>query len=283
MSGAARRGRRRSTSSRSATRATGCAAASSTATAGRSRSPTPRWRRSSVPTAGRSPRRGWYDTEALADDGGTLYVGIERVNEIVRFDYRQGRPARARPADRGAAGDQVAAGQQGHRSLVACREGRAARRHADRDLRARPRRRRQHPGLPDRPAPAARSRSSAPTSSTSATARCTPRGDLLVLERRFSWTARPRDAHPPRAARRRSGRARWSTAPELIVADLGYQIDNMEGLSVHRAADGELVLTLISDDNFSALQRTLLLQFTLASSQAGGHPSRRALARAPSG
>ena len=45
---------------------------------------------------------------------------------------------------------------------------------------------------------------------------------------------------------------------------MGYQIDNMEGLSVHRAADGALVLTLISDDNFSMLQRTLLLQFTLA-------------------
>jgi hypothetical protein len=32
---------------------------------------------------------------------------------------------------------------------------------------------------------------------------------------------------------------------------------------VHRGADGETVLTLVSDDNFSMLQRTLLLQFTL--------------------
>jgi hypothetical protein len=38
----------------------------------------------------------------------------------------------------------------------------------------------------------------------------------------------------------------------------------MEGLSVNRAPDGSLVLTLISDDNFSMIQRTLLLQFTLA-------------------
>jgi hypothetical protein len=38
----------------------------------------------------------------------------------------------------------------------------------------------------------------------------------------------------------------------------------MEGLSVHRSPSGETVLTLISDDNFSPLQRTLLLQFTLA-------------------
>ena len=50
---------------------------------------------------------------------------------------------------------------------------------------------------------------------------------------------------------------------ELIFADMGAQIDNFEGFSVHRAADGALVLTLISDDNFSPLQRTVLLQFTL--------------------
>jgi hypothetical protein len=51
--------------------------------------------------------------------------------------------------------------------------------------------------------------------------------------------------------------------PILFDVDLGYEIDNMEGLSVHRSAGGETILTLISDDNFSAVQRTLLLQFTL--------------------
>jgi hypothetical protein len=51
--------------------------------------------------------------------------------------------------------------------------------------------------------------------------------------------------------------------PPIFEADLGYEIDNMEGLDVHRADDGEIVLTMISDDNFSLLQRTLLLQFTL--------------------
>jgi hypothetical protein len=48
-----------------------------------------------------------------------------------------------------------------------------------------------------------------------------------------------------------------------MQADLGYQIDNLEGLSVHRSAAGDTVLTLISDDNFSIIQRTILLQFTL--------------------
>jgi hypothetical protein len=50
----------------------------------------------------------------------------------------------------------------------------------------------------------------------------------------------------------------------LIFADMAYQIDNMEGLSVHRNQQGEIILTLVSDDNFSAVQRTLLLQFRLA-------------------
>ena len=49
----------------------------------------------------------------------------------------------------------------------------------------------------------------------------------------------------------------------LMSADMGFQIDNMEGISVHKAASGETVLTLVSDDNFSIIQRTILLQFTL--------------------
>jgi hypothetical protein len=52
--------------------------------------------------------------------------------------------------------------------------------------------------------------------------------------------------------------------PVLFEADLRFEIDNMEGLAVHQTPAGEIVLTLISDDNFSALQRTELLQFTLA-------------------
>jgi hypothetical protein len=48
----------------------------------------------------------------------------------------------------------------------------------------------------------------------------------------------------------------------LIEADLGYQIDNMEALAVHRAG-GRTILTLFSDNNFSILQRTLILRFAL--------------------
>ncbi len=74
--------------------------------------------------------------------------------------------------------------------------------------------------------------------------------------------ARRRHAHPQRAACLDQARA-LVDGQELIFADMGYQVDNMEGLSVHRDASGATVLTLISDDNFSPIQRTLLLLFTL--------------------
>src|SRR5215475_2696207 len=50
---------------------------------------------------------------------------------------------------------------------------------------------------------------------------------------------------------------------DLLFADMRYQIDNMEGLSIHVDSVGDTVLTLVSDDNFSILQRTVLLQFKL--------------------
>ena len=89
-----------------------------------------------------------------------------------------------------------------------------------------------------------------------------PPADLLLLERRYS---------PARGVAMRIRRiALASIKPDalidgkpLIVADLGYQIDNMEGIAVHRNADGETILTLVSDDNFSFIQRNLLLQFAL--------------------
>jgi hypothetical protein len=89
-----------------------------------------------------------------------------------------------------------------------------------------------------------------------------PSGDLLLLERKFSLAV---------GVGIRIRRVALSTlkpgavvdGPAIFEADLGKEIDNMEGLDVHRDADGDLVLTMISDDNFSMLQRTLLLQFRL--------------------
>ena len=50
----------------------------------------------------------------------------------------------------------------------------------------------------------------------------------------------------------------------LIEADLSDQIDNMEGLTVTRTRTGEVLVTMISDDNFNhLLQRTMLLQISV--------------------
>lgn len=90
-----------------------------------------------------------------------------------------------------------------------------------------------------------------------------PDGGLLILERHFRWTSgvkmRIRRLAPgeivPRA--RMKGRT-------LLEADSSYEIDNMEGIAVHRGARGETVVSLISDDNFNHfLQRTVFLQFAL--------------------
>ena len=92
-----------------------------------------------------------------------------------------------------------------------------------------------------------------------------PDGGLLILERYFRWTEgvklRIRRLAPGEIApgARLTGRT-------LLEADSSYEIDNMEGLAVHRGARGETVVSLISDDNFnSLLQRTIFLQFALAS------------------
>jgi len=37
----------------------------------------------------------------------------------------------------------------------------------------------------------------------------------------------------------------------------------MEGIDAHVTPEGETLLTMVSDDNFSMIQRTLLLQFAL--------------------
>jgi hypothetical protein len=52
-------------------------------------------------------------------------------------------------------------------------------------------------------------------------------------------------------------------AVQVIEADLAFEIDNMEGISIHRTTGGETIITIVSDDNFSVLQRNLLLQFAI--------------------
>jgi hypothetical protein len=206
--------------------------------------------------------RKMFDSEALAIDGMTLYVGIERANRILKFDFRRGGITsfgeeiavppglRRLPNNKGPEGLVfVPKGMPLEGSLIVVSErgldaagnligfliggakpGQfAIRRTNDFDI---------------------------------SDAALLPSGELLILERKFSLLGGvgirirkiPLRAIAPGAV---------VDGPSIFDADLGYEIDNMEGLDVHRTNDGEIVLTMVSDDNFSLLQRTLLLQFTL--------------------
>jgi hypothetical protein len=89
-----------------------------------------------------------------------------------------------------------------------------------------------------------------------------PEGDLLILERRYSLlTGIGMRIRRIAAADLRPG----AVLDGEVVVEAGpdTHIDNMEALAVSRGADGETLLTLMSDDNFSVLQRTVLLRFAL--------------------
>nr|WP_246251181.1 esterase-like activity of phytase family protein [Bradyrhizobium cajani] len=207
-------------------------------------------------------KRLWYDTESIARDGNLVYVGLERVNQILRYDFAKG-GTRARgevipvppgvrklPYNKGLeALVFVPKGQPLANTLIAFSERGLD---ADGNLVA---------FLIGGPTPGQFSVRRTEKFDIS-DAVLLPAGDLLILERKFSWftgvdiriRAIPLKSIAPGAL---------VDGPVLFKADLGQEIDNMEGIDAHVTPEGETVLTLVSDDNFSMLQRTLLLQFTL--------------------
>ena len=206
--------------------------------------------------------RGWFDSEAIALDGSLVYVALERVNQVLRFDFAKGF-TRARgevvpmppavkklpynkglealvmvPKGKPLAGTLIALSERGldpQGNLIAFLVGGpspgqfSVRRTKDFDI---------------------------------SDAVLLASGDLLILERKFSWLGGlgirirriPLAQIVPGAV---------VDGPSIFDADLGQEIDNMEGIDAHVTAEGDTVLTMVSDDNFSMLQRTLILQFTL--------------------
>ena len=206
--------------------------------------------------------RKWFDTESIALDGSFVYIGIERVNQVLRFDFSKGFtrsrgevvqiPVAAHklpfnkglealvfvPKDMPLAGTLIAFSERGldaKGNLIAFLIGGptpgqfSVRRTDEFDI---------------------------------SDAVLLPSGDLLVLERKFSLVAG--------LGIRIRRIALASVAPDAVVdgpaifqADLSNEVDNMEGIDAHVTPEGETVLTMVSDDNFLMIQRTLLLQFTL--------------------
>lgn len=206
--------------------------------------------------------KGWFDTESLAFDGATAYVGLERVNQILRFDFSKG-GIRSRgeivpvpegvsklPFNKGLeALVFVPKGQPLAGTLIAISEaGLDAAGNIQGFLIG---------GLSPGQFTVARTKKFDISDAV-----LLPSGDLLLLERKFSMLEGvgirirrvPIKSLVPDAV---------LDGPTIFEVDLGYEIDNMEGIDTHVTEDGETVVTMVSDDNFSMIQRTLLLQFTL--------------------
>lgn len=205
----------------------------------------------------------YFDSESLARAGRHYYVGVERTHDILRFDFgAKGVEARGEIIPTPAAmkklnGNQgiealgvIPAGSPFAGSLLAIAEA-VPRGSASRDI----------PGFIIGPKPAQIAvRKIGDFNVTDLD--FLPDGDLLVLERRFV----PFFGLGFRIRRVPLGMIRPGAVLDgevLIEASLGQQIDNMEALMVHQGRDGRVILTLMSDDNFSILQRNLVLRFAL--------------------
>lgn len=208
-------------------------------------------------------RSRYYDTESLAIQGGTAFIGVERTHDVLRFDFgRHGVEARAQlvptpravkrlPNNRGLeALGVLPAGHPLAGALIAISE---------------------RSGREDEPTTGFIIGGRQPGTLqvlrrdgydiTDLTV--LPGGDLLLLERWY----KPLRGVGMRIRRIAGGTIRPGAkldGPLLIEADLGQEIDNMEGMAVHLEG-GRTIVTVISDDNFSTfLQRTVLLEFELA-------------------
>ncbi|MBK9081300.1 MAG: esterase-like activity of phytase family protein [Rhizobiales bacterium] len=206
---------------------------------------------------------GRWDCEALAEGPeGTVYVGIERVDEIWRFDIgRDGLLARGAQVPV-PAGMRRWPGNKGPEALAVAPAGSphagglivvAERAFGHRDVTAG-----FVIGGPNPCEFRMRRRDDFDVSDCCVL----PSGDLMILERRFRWS----DGMAIRLRRLAIAELKPNAVVEgrqVFEATMMQDIDNMEGLAAHRDGAGDTILTMISDDNFNWFQRTLLLQFRL--------------------
>ena len=92
-----------------------------------------------------------------------------------------------------------------------------------------------------------------------------PDRGLLILERRFRYN----EGVKMRIRRVAASEVKPGALIEsqvLLEATDALNIDNIEAIGMCRHG-GETVITIMSDDNFSGLQRTLIMQFALPSGE----------------
>ncbi|NHK27064.1 esterase-like activity of phytase family protein [Parvularcula flava] len=85
-------------------------------------------------------------------------------------------------------------------------------------------------------------------------------GDIYVVERAFSRTlgVRARLTRFPLSALQPGA---LIEPEELAYLNALHGVDNMEGLDLRRREDGQLMLYILSDDNFNIAQRTVLMSW----------------------
>jgi hypothetical protein len=208
-------------------------------------------------------RIGWADAESLAMDGnGTFFVGIERVNRVLRYDIgRDGFSTRAKNVPLPAAARALPKNQGLEALVYVAKDLPLAGTLIGLSERALDPSGNMRGFLIGGPAPGAFSiRRSNDFDITDAA--ITAKGELLILERYLlllrGFGARirsvPLDSIRPGAA---------IDGKVLLEAGGAHEIDNMEAMATHQNADGETLVTLASDDNFFGIQRTVLLRFAL--------------------
>ncbi len=203
-----------------------------------------------------------FDTEGMTRRGAEVFVSCERTHDIMRFDLSAGFKARAQlievPAgikkldfNLGIESIGFLPRQSAHAGALIALAERAPRPHAGDDM----------PGWILGPG-GGELRVKRRDNFDLTDVNFLPTGDMLLLERRYvpflglSFRVRRVPIGTVRPGATLDGEV-------LIEADLSEQIDNMEAMLVHQDAQGRAILTLLSDDNFSFLQRTLVLRFGL--------------------
>ncbi len=93
-------------------------------------------------------------------------------------------------------------------------------------------------------------------------------GDLLLLERRYQGPFRGLGIRLRRIAGSTIRPGALVDGPVIASFDLGQEIDNMEGIDAWIDRSGSTRLTMVSDDNGSFFQRSLILEFKLSNEPA---------------
>lgn len=203
-------------------------------------------------------RKSNRDTEGLLVIGDSLWASFERHNMIWRYD-RAGLRARSAASPgpmrrwRGNSGPEALVRLADGRFLVFA-EGRSdSNPFSDALLFA---------GDPAAPGtPVRRLRYRRPENYRATDAALLPDGRVLVLNRRYDWRG-GLSGFTARLVVARLGRNGVIEGREIARLEPPLTVDNMEALSVTREGTRTIVW-IASDDNFSPLQRTLLLKFEL--------------------